>query len=199
MNAKPLFTQDKSDIVAYFCSECRIVKATEKEAEKCCKPLFCATCGGLVEQYRNVCETCAKKISLSSLKTSLAKAIRLKKPTTDKIYSEGLGSDDGYIDFSELDEVVAEDECEMPLFVYDCQKEVWAGLDAESILENSLEGDWYEDAIHNVELRDELENMIKLWNDKQTLNQYMVNMEKIIVINDAQFDAWLADDHWLAE
>jgi|GEM_PF-4850365 len=63
MNAKPLFTEDKADIVAYFCSECRIVKQTEEQADTCCvppKPVLC-DCGNEVEIHRSICSSCSDK------------------------------------------------------------------------------------------------------------------------------------------
>ena len=44
MDAKPLYTEDKKDIVAHFCGECRLVKKSFKDAEDCCIPKLCK-CG----------------------------------------------------------------------------------------------------------------------------------------------------------
>lgn len=63
MNAKPLFTEDKTDVVAYYCSKCRIVSKTKEQAEDCCmppKPVFC-DCGNEVEIHRSVCSSCSDK------------------------------------------------------------------------------------------------------------------------------------------
>ncbi len=64
MDAKPLFTEDKKDVVAHFCGKCRIVKASLEDAEDCCKPKLC-DCGKEVRKYYSVCDVC---LNISQIK-----------------------------------------------------------------------------------------------------------------------------------
>lgn len=190
MNAKPLFVEDKTDVVAYFCSECRIVKKTSQEAEDCCKPKLC-DCGKEVRQYYSVCDTCLDISRIKKEKEKLSKATRIKVPTTDAVYSEGA-SNEGYVFFDGLEDEF-EDDSEMPLYVYDCTMQTWGGLDLDEILENAFDGDWHEDAVDSVVKHDELAKYLKSWNEKQDLYQYMVATDRIIVLDEEKFNSWLAE------
>lgn len=190
MNAKPLFTEDKKDTVAYFCSKCRIVKATEQQANDCCKPLLCR-CGEELPNAWSSCDKCREADSLLKLKEALTKATRVQSPTADWVYSDSTHKKDGYFEFCNIGEVF--EDSEMPLFIYDCTKEAWNGLNADDLIENAFDGDWYEDAADSVVDQEELEKFLEGWNKKQTTHQFTANLKQIIVLDEAKFDAWLAD------
>jgi len=190
MNAKPLFTEDKKDTVAYFCSECRIVKSTFEIADKCCTTPLC-DCGGEVEHRRSKCRPCSDKNTLDKLKARLSKATRIKTPTTIMVHSDETSHHDGFFDLADIEEVF--DDSEMPLYVYDCDKQHWKGLCYDTMIENALEGDWYDEASENVVLEDEFKTFLDEWNKKQTLHQFTATLNRIIVLDDDKFNAWLAE------
>jgi hypothetical protein len=187
MNAKPLFTEDKIDVVAYFCSSCRRVRATEKEAESCCTPKLCE-CGEEVKTHYTSCQSCIDKKRLKELKEKLSKAIRVTTPSTDYVYSECTGDNEGYFELGSIEEVF--DDSELPFYVHDCDRQEWKGLDAGDLVNDALESDWYEDANDDVVEFEELNKFLETWNKKQNLHQFMAT-DRIIVLDEAKFNAWL--------
>lgn len=98
MNAKPLFTEDKSDIVAYYCSKCRIVKQTKEQADECCTPpapILC-DCGNQVEKYRPICASCAEQKRTE--KFNALPCVEWDGVTPLTLY----GSDDYFFDFQSI-------------------------------------------------------------------------------------------------
>ena len=187
MNAKPLFTEDKTDIVAYFCSKCRIVKAEEKDAEACCEIKLCA-CGDEVKKYYSVCEACNKNNQLIKLKESVASATRITKPTSEYVHSDHTNHNEGFFCLDEIEDVF--DDSEMPFYVYDCTKQNWKGLGAQDLISTALEDDWYEGAEDNVVDAEDLIKFVDNWNKKQTLHQFIPN-KKIIVLDEEKLTTWL--------
>lgn len=194
MDAKPLFTDDREEIVAYFCSKCRVVKQTEQQAEECCKPLpgrFCH-CGVEIPHkwIWNSCDKCRAAKSTAELKESLRAAEVINTPSHSWVYSNCGGGNDGYFKLSEIEGIFEDDE--MPLFVYDCDKQVWKGLSDEDFIYSELEGDWFEDAADHVVDQDELAKFLENWNKKQTLHQFMACTRRIIVLDKDKFTSWLS-------
>ncbi|EGR5854691.1 hypothetical protein RGL65_004405 [Vibrio parahaemolyticus] len=190
MNAKPLFTEDREHVVAYFCSKCRIVKSTEADAEQCCRDRHC-DCGAKIEErYKSSCDKCQREKFRAEKKSRISKMPIVQSPTSGMVYSDNTSYNEGFFKLDDIDSVF--EEGEKPFFVYDCNIKKWSGLNASDIVEADLESDWYEDASDDVVYLDELEKFLSEWNKKQTLFCYEC-AERVIVLDQERFTAWLSE------
>lgn len=204
MDAKPLFTKERDDVVAYFCSTCRIVRGTQSDAEQCCTAIICK-CGAKVGLRQGnfglnpkSCPECREKMHLKLQKDKLRSAERISEPTSRYVFSESVSYKDGYFELAQLEEVVdLEGGDDVPFFVYDCDRTKWHGFDAEKLIEAAFESDWFEDADKHVVDFDGLEAFLEEWNAKQTLEQWMWTSKRIIVLDEQKFEDWLNSDEGL--
>jgi hypothetical protein len=168
MNAQQLYIA-KGDIFqpvkAYYCSECRIVKRTQEEAEKCCVPHRCDTCGAELERYRTRCDKCRDKFRQARLAEMLERAEKLES-WDGWVYYENAGYQDGY--FQSVDDLIewladnVDFESDWPEYVFVC-KGRFDGIRLDRVLED-IEQDMYEDVRNDLHGIPELEAAINAFN-----------------------------------
>jgi len=189
MNASPLFTENKEDVVAYFCSECRNVAQNKELAEGCCKPSLC-DCGVEIHKYSTTCDKCREASDLVMVIENLAKAKRVHAAAFEMVFSDETSRNDGFFELGDIEEVF--EDSEMPFYVFKCKKECWAGLDAAEIIENEMDNGWFEGASDSVESYEELKTFLESWNEKQNLHQFCALSSEIVVLDEAKFEAMLS-------
>ncbi|MCD1124840.1 hypothetical protein LPW36_02115 [Jinshanibacter sp. LJY008] len=194
MKAEELYTKDNKPTGIYFCSGCRKIYSIKGLAENCC---LCRQCNNQIidpqYDFQSVCSNCRSVNSERNKKDKLRNAERVTKPTTDFIYSEDFSRNEGYMTVDELEEEAAQDDVELPCYVYDCDSQNWGGIDIGDCLENEFQ-DWFEDAQDHITDYDGLYAFITEWNKKQTVTQYMVNYNRIYVIDEDRFNQLISEE-----
>jgi len=137
MNAQELFLKDGSSAKVWYCSECRMVKKTEDEAERCCKKHDCRICGEPVDSPNwMVHRECKRSETIDRAQ---------KMEAWDGwVYCEGLGNDF----FESMDALMQEafdSDAELPEYVFICKPIQFKAPDIEDIIAQCL-SDHYEDA-----------------------------------------------------
>ena len=135
MNATELFHKDGRTAGVFYCEKCRRVKRTETEANKCCQPYTCSTCGKECRQYWTICDAC------NEAKTEAVEVERFEKAEkvaewSGWVYSDGLGFNNGY--FDSVEELVnhCEDEAiDLPPYAWTCREMQFVSFDLGSITE----------------------------------------------------------------
>lgn len=205
MDAKPLFTEDRADIVAYYCGHCRTVRGSQLDAEQCCTDIHC-DCGKKIGVRNSAitprltpCADCKEKSHIKSVKDGLRKAERITTPTTKFVFSDCISQHNGFFPLESIDDAIdlsAGDD--MPFFVYDCDRQVWGGIGpASELIEAALEGDWFDGAEDHAVHVDELQASLNQWNAKQNIEQFVWTDKRIIVLDEKRFEEWLNSEEGL--
>lgn len=188
MQAKELFVKDGQSAGVWFCSECKIVKRTEAEAEKCCTPRECQSCGIPLAKERRaylVCERCWDCERAKKHHERLDKAQEVDPSESVMFMVEEFSChDDGW--FHGLDEIIDygfdEDPDCRPEFAF-CSKAEQRSIDLGDILERVCE-DGYEDMGENLFDTKELQEAIDRFNErnKECLKVYNVDYTRKVRI-----------------
>lgn len=121
-DAKELFLADGKSAGVWYCTTCRLVKRTEAEADKCCRPWVCENCGKESQKYHTLCTNC------DNLRREAAKERRLADAELVEDYDgwicsqDAIGPMDGY--FRSVEEFIdycEDEEIEIPEFVHCCR------------------------------------------------------------------------------
>jgi DNA-directed RNA polymerase subunit RPC12/RpoP len=201
MNVRELVFRDSTETALYACGECgkiyspaiymapadRAHKAAREMAENCCKPKACEDCGAELAHnyYMTVCRSCSERRQVRR-----ATAIPDYYGWIQQDGPHGPYGDGYWPDLDEYLQACEDSEVEPEPYVWCCTATRFK-LDAGQILEAALE-EHYEDAYEDVIDGEELEEFIKRWNAKQTLVTYYVDHTRLVVIDQARFDAYLA-------
>lgn len=152
MSAVELFHQDGKTAGIWYCSECRVVHATETRATLCHGQAICS-CGKPVERpgYKSeaICDACdmaardAKRCAAESKR--FAKAVKIPQAEySGPVFADGIGPEW----FEELDqylEYVEDEEVAFPPYVWAAKPRSLRKVDTSDVTESLLDDMW-EDA-----------------------------------------------------
>jgi|JI9StandDraft_1071089.scaffolds.fasta_scaffold145461_2 hypothetical protein len=188
MQAKELFHADGKAAGVWYCSECKIVKRTEAEAEKCCTPKECQTCGIELAKERRawlVCERCWDCEQNKKHHERLDKAQEVDPSESVMFMVEEFSCHgDGW--FHGLDEIIDygfdEDSDCRPEFAF-CSKPEQRWIALGDVLERICD-DGYEDMGDNFSGLEDLQAAIDRFNElnKEQLKVYNVDYTRKVRI-----------------
>lgn len=168
----------------FYCSECRVVHPTEKQAQRCHGEALCA-CGGKIEdRYGDLCSNCRMKERRS--KDAAREAERFEKATkiTESEYKgEMVYVDDRYSDCIEdaIDNYLPGQE---PEYVWACKDQAVPFANAESIYENLLDNMWEDASVDDLNGIDELEAAVKAFNEaNRSISVFVPDYSTAILVN----------------
>ena len=149
----------------FYCSECRVVHATEKQAQRCHGEALCA-CGEKIEdRYGDLCPKCRMKEWAA--KDAVREAEHFEKAT--KIAEAEYKGEMVYLDdkyFSEVEDAIDDYlPGQEPEYVWACKDQGVPLANAESIYENLLENMWEDADVSDLNGVDELEAAVKAFNE----------------------------------
>ena len=175
----PLSPQDRENaIFAYACPVCRTIYEGENgksDAEECCAPRLCESCGEPVGFNRIMCSRCwaedQNKRILEEEKSSAAKAHRVTRDEySGPVFCGAMREREGF--FDSMEDLLERCGGKMPEHpVFACRVFPFA-LDMESALDSALEE--FPDGFGTIDLVDlkELEKFVEEWNAKQTIARW---------------------------
>lgn len=192
-DVRKLIEVDGEAVLGYACGQCGRMYSKDYDgvdvawqAEVCCHPNKCVACGKVISQYSRLCVDCFHVKTLS-------RAEIITEPYSGPVYHDKVEGDwgDGYSsNIEEFFASCADEGLEPPPYCYPCTSE-HLRLDAYNILAQVLD-DHYEDASDDVVGYDDLEAFIKQWNARQTVVTYRHDRSRVIVLDQARFEALIA-------
>lgn len=172
MNPINLLLPDGTPSKVWACGQCKITRADQEHAEKCCTLVPCKVCRSPTDKkfratcFTETCDACRTAEGQRKDAERLAKAEKLE--AWDGWVYAGHGPNDGffedvgaYVDWL-VDE--AEDSDDWPDWVYAAKSRPGCVLDIGRILENACD-DGYEDMDEDLRGVKELEAAIKAFNE----------------------------------
>ncbi|MBU3186557.1 hypothetical protein [Clostridium estertheticum] len=170
------------EIKAWKCEKCGVAYMNKITADNCCKEAkvkipTCRVCGGKVDEYRTICDSCSSKEHYQNgtkIKCSEYELGWLHDNNTDKFFA----------DIDELNDYYLDEGLPLPKWCYGCT-EIPFTINIDSALESSSE-EMYEDFEYDNDAVDikELIDFIDKWNKKQTASSYEIDHKKIILLNE---------------
>jgi hypothetical protein len=179
MNAVELFHADGKSAAIYYCAICRNVAKTKDDADKCCQPYHCDTCGKVTERYHMRCSECQWEAIRKRDAERLEKATKLDG-WEGPVFHPEISYNNGY--FRNLEELLDWAECGEEATIFQNIKFVF--------LCNSFPFHADMDSMMN----DACENMYEDF-DADDLNGTIELMEAVEQFNEAnkQFERWEPD------
>lgn len=161
---------NSKEIVAYKCSECGKAYMYKYDADKCCEPKHCEDCGCELppKWYRTVCESCRSKREFNRGVVLTMEEFLQSEYKDNMVYYDGRY----YVDIDDCLESILDCEIDDVKYVKATDKYLHE-LDADNLIEElecntNCEEDLYVDK-QGVK---ELEDFLKVWNDKYHLTTY---------------------------
>ena len=137
MNATELFHKDGRTAGVFYCEKCRMVKRTQYEAEQCCKPYKCSSCGKDCErQYYTICNECDRQREITREQERFAKAEKVTEWDGPVLYGDTY--------YESIEDMIETEEDELPDYVWTCTIEKFVEIDVDGILQRICENG-YED------------------------------------------------------
>lgn len=168
MNAIELYHQDGKSACVFYCAQCRHVKRTKEEADKCCEPTKCQYCGKETgRQYSFACDSCDRENQAKKEADRFEKAKKLTE-WDGWVYLDGTGRD-GYSeslsDFWDNWENDHDEDDKKPAYVWACKKDHFAVVDVSDITER-IADDGYDDFdVDDLNGLDDLKAAIEKFNE----------------------------------
>jgi len=149
MNAKQLYLEDGKPAGVYWCEKCKRVHSTENQANECCQPWVCKSCGEACAEFRTICDACIDKREAEKERDLFDKAEKLTSWGGPIFYFDKY-----YCDVDTfLDDLPPEF---LPEYVWATNPVQFVHLNADSITESVLD-----DAYEDFDLQD-LRGMVEL-------------------------------------
>lgn len=168
MNAIELYHQDGKSTGVFYCTQCRCVKRTKEEADKCCEPTKCQYCGKESgRQHYLACESCDRANQAKKEADRFEKAEK-KTEWGGWVYLEGTGRD-GYSeslsDFWDNWESDHDEGDEKPAYVWACKKNHFAVADVSDITERIADNGYEDFDADDLNGLEELKAAIEKFNE----------------------------------
>ncbi len=180
----------------YACGPAQAHEAARRAAEQCCVPPTCSVCGVEIEKPWTKCARHRERDALRRAVPILA------SEWTDPVHRDDMGGDCGSGYSSNVAHLLgwwdAENWVEVgplpepPAWCWPCKPTDFQ-LDLERILENALE-EFHEDAGDSLVDTEELYAFVEAWNKKQTLTTWYPDHTRVVVIDEARFQAIVNGD-----
>lgn len=164
MKPQELFLANGKSAGVWYCDSCHLVKRTQEEAEQCCQPRHCDSCGCEVDRFRITCGDCQRQKVLQRDLDALEKAELVEGWDGWVWHPEMVSRNDGY--FQCPDDLL--DYCDMegvpiPEYAFCCKpRQLWAAM--EDLL-HQLDSEGWEDMIESAAGLDQLEKAIDEFNE----------------------------------
>lgn len=199
MNIRELTFKGEADPVLYACGACSSLhsprtyackadlahEAARRSAEECCAVRHCA-CGAEIEKCWTMCHTCRerKRLRGATVVTDYSGPVFLNGARGD--WQEGYSSD-----VDALRESHEDWDEEPPAYCHPCTS-IPLRLDIERIIESAC-SDQHEDAPEQIEGYDDLAAAVEAFNEAQTCVTYWSDTSRVIVLDQARFEALIAE------
>lgn len=175
---------------AYTCWDCDKVYLDKDFAQRCCAVKTCSRCGVETEKHYmyTACPPCQE----------ILKAHRVKVVGWDEADDGVVWTDEhngtwgeGYSDdVLALIEMMKDEDLLPPCYVHPCKANHFS-FDPADILDR-VHDNHHEDAVDQLEDTEGLFQFFKEWNSKQNLRSYYLKGDRVIVLDQARFDALLS-------
>ena len=161
---------NSAEIIAYKCSNCGQTYLDKSFSDKCCEPKLCEDCGVELppKWYRTVCDSCQSKREFNRGIVLTMEEFLKSEYKDNMVYYDGRY----YVDIDDCVESILDCEIDDVKYVNATDKYLHE-LDADNLIEElecntNCEEDLYVDK-QGVK---ELENFLKVWNEKYHLTTY---------------------------
>ena len=146
----------------FYCSKCRSVHGSQKEANECCVPRLCA-CGKQLERYQTICDQCqeAKEVKCEQDRFNAAKKVHESEYTGSRIFY----NDKFYSDVESLLEQLEDDGVEPPSYAWACENVGIPKASLSDVTDRVVENMWEGASESDLNGLDELEAAINAFND----------------------------------
>lgn len=183
MNATELFKADGKPAGVFFCEQCRIVKRTQEEAEKCCRPAICACGTEIKELHYSDCHACRQlRYALEDEereRNRFEKATKIPEAEYEgPVLCERVNYNDGYFrDTGELHDMLSDEDLlsDMtegfpedfipPLYAWACHVDPICHLDLHTVLENACQEEPENWDSRRLKGTDDLKKALETFND----------------------------------
>ena len=210
MNASELFLASGKSAGVWYCTECKLVRRTQEEAEACCAPYECNMCGCELprKMFRTRCSECIEKTRVAKMQALMDKASLIENGM--HMYHEHVFCDTGdkYGDSETVTERITDYLSELEpedrpkeIVIWICGTEPVVNTHAGWILDQIELPDECEDyEFHGVEALDEA---MRLFNEANSgiylykdlwKEYYVINVEELMKEIDAEYEADHADE-----
>jgi len=211
MNVRELTFRGEEKSALYACGKCglcyspknyawgadRAHEAARESAERCCVPPTCSVCGVEVSRPWAMCAEHREQAKLKRAVPIPASA------WADPVHRDDMGGEWGEGDSSSVHDLLdwwefeklpedaetCADAPEPPAYCWPCVPTDFS-LDADRLLESALE-EFREDAMDEIVDADALCEFLKAWNEKQTLKTWYPDHTRVVVLDEARFQAIL--------
>lgn len=193
MTPLALYVFDKTEIIAYACGVCRIVRKTHEEALSCCAPRLCA-CGVQIEEsYYTACKACREEAERAREAEKFEKAEKILAAEWSgaamwcECCSEYFSDVESFID--------GHDDPSMPRYAWDCDS-IPLTLDAHEVVEQALEHqEHHEDAGDKVGDSDlkTLQEAMDKFSESVGITSWFASNKRAVIL-DAAVDEYLRDN-----
>ena len=148
MDGQELYLKDGRSAGVFYCSKCRIVAREKEQADNCCVPRKCDTCGA--EIGNSYCEPCADNREIEKEKARFEAAEKVTS-WDGWVFSEGLGYQEGFA--SSIDDLLESVETpdEIPEYIWTCEPTQFVRVSLDDILQR-IEED--ENCVEDFDARD---------------------------------------------
>lgn len=180
MNAEALYRTGREEPSAWFCGQCRQIRANQDAAEACCRPKMCEDCTTAeVEKGWTICAACRRSRAEERERARFAAArqVTAAEYTMGTVYVEAV---ERYMD---LDEFLNWDdygnEGPAPAYAYGTET-IPFHIHAESIVENALE-DHHDDAEVSTWRIEALQGILDEWTAEAGVSSYGVDYTVVVM------------------
>lgn len=187
MNAIELFHHDGRAAGVFACGKCRTVWGAQPQAEQCCAPYHCQTCGVEVPRYNTSCSACFAAEQNRIDRTRFHNAEKVES-WDGWIYCEGFGRDGFSQSIGELLEECEDEGKELPEYAWTCTPNAFVEVSIGDIKEQIIDSEFcYEDFdpddLNGIE---ELAAAISVFNEANAgVLTYSPNFKKAVLIKDS--------------
>jgi hypothetical protein len=187
MNATELYHKDETSAGIWYCGQCRIVHKEMAQAEQCCRPYTCRTCGKEAPKYYTICMECQTSAMLIKEAERFEKAEKLTE-WDGPVQTDAVGWNDGF--FASLDDLLEyladwEDNHEepKPTYAWACDSRPTCALDVGRIIDDATQEaheDFNTDSLKGVE---ELRAAIDRFNEaNKGITTWTPNYKKVVLL-----------------
>lgn len=176
---------DQEKVAAVACGKCRCVARDTAEAESCCVPVKCKTCGEETTRFQTECDSCTHKRWDKETRAKEAEAFN----AATKILAKDYKGEQVCLQFSctEDDYWLLSDtweEIDDKPWVWGCTEVPWPRPDMQRVMESEVEDEYPVDVLDWLDLSG-LQAVVNGWFDEHAPKpaMYMIDTKTVVVID----------------